>query len=331
MSDPPPRRRRAFDPFALLILGTAAVAVLLPPSPGAAVALKPVTSIGVGVVFLLHGARLAPAEVRRGLSSLRLQLAVLALSFIVAPLLGSLLAPLLALALGPQLAAGFVFTSALPSTVQSSVAFVALARGHVAAAVTAAALSNLVGVLASPLLLTLLMGGEAGDASRGLLDAVEGVAAMVLAPFVAGQLLGPLLRPTLVTRAALVGWVDRGVIAALVYQAVGQSVATGVGDGLGIVTLLVTALAAGLFFSLLAATGALLGRALRLSREDGVVLTVCGGMKSMATGLPLLRVLYGDSPAAGLLAVPLVLFHQVQLVILSFWSSGVATRPRDET
>lgn len=327
MAASPTPRVRLRDPFALLILGTAALALALPPSVQLAHALKPMTSVGVGVVFLLHGARLSPADVRRGLGSWRVQLGVLALSFAVAPLLGLILAPMFELALGAPLAAGFVFTSALPSTVQSSVAFVALARGHVAAAVTAAAVSNLVGVLASPLLLALLMGPSPGaDPSGGMLDAVKGVAAMVLAPFLIGQLVGPLVRPTLIRHAAAAGWIDRLVIAALVYQSVGQSVASGVGDSLGLGPLVATAFGAGLFFSLLAGMGALIGRILRLSREDAIVLGVCGGMKSMATGLPMLRVLHGDSPAAGLLAVPLILYHQVQLVLLSLWSSAAARR-----
>jgi sodium/bile acid cotransporter 7 len=326
MADAPTRRARLLDPFALLILGTAAVAVLLPPSERAALALKPVTSVGVAVVFLLHGARLSPAEVRRGLGSWRLQLGVLLTTYAIAPLLGLALRPVLEVVLGAPLAAGFVFTSALPSTVQSSVAFVGLSRGHVAGAVTAAAVSNLVGVVVAPLLLALLLTPPTGAPSAGLLEAVQGVSAMVLAPFLAGQLVGPFVRAFLLAHAGLVGWLDRLVIAALVYQAVGQSVATGVGDGLGLGVLLMTALAAALSFSLLAGCAALLARWIGLSREDRVALTVCGGMKSMATGLPLLRVLHGDSPAAGLLAVPLVIYHQVQMILLSFWSSAQAQR-----
>jgi sodium/bile acid cotransporter 7 len=217
---------------------------------------------------------------------------------------------------------------------------VALARGHVAAAVTAAAVSNLLGVLISPALLTLLVAGSAtgsagtGEVStEGLLTAIQGVALMVLAPFVAGQVAGPLLRPLLLRQAALATWVDRSVIAALVYQAVGQSVTSGVGDGLDAGALIGTAGVAAALFALLAALGLALGRALGLSRSDQVVVGVCGGMKSMATGLPMLRVLFGDSPEAGLLALPLVLFHQVQLLLLSLWAGRVqhpeASRPDD--
>ena len=57
----------------------------------------------------------------------------------------------------PLLLSGLLFLTLLPSTVQSSIAFTAIARGNVAAAVCSASLSNLLGIFLTPLLVVLFM------------------------------------------------------------------------------------------------------------------------------------------------------------------------------
>jgi sodium/bile acid cotransporter 7 len=315
---------RTLDPFTLAILGAAVLAALLPPSPSVAAALKPFTAAGVALVFFLHGARLSPSDVVRGLRQPRLHLATALVTYAAFPLVALALSPVLRLVLGPALTDGFIFLSALPSTVQSSVAFVAIAGGHVAAAVAAASLSNLLGVIATPLILSFTLATPAGGGDVPLGAAVAKLGLIILAPFALGQLVGRFLRPFLVARRGLVGLADRAVIAVLVYEAVGQSVTGGVWSSVGAGSIVLVGVAALVLLGVVTAISAGIARALRLPREDAVVLVYCGSKKSMASGLPMLRVLHGDSPAAGTLALPIILFHQLQLMVFS----QIATRAR---
>ncbi len=317
MPRPPMGLLRTVDPFTLAILGAAVLAALAPPSEPVADTLKPFTAIGVALVFFLHGARLSPSDVVRGLRQPRLHIATALITYAAFPLVALALSPLLRLAVGPALADGFVFLAALPSTVQSSVAFVAIAGGHVAAAVAAASLSNLLGVIGTPVILSITLATPAGGGDVPLGAAVGKLGLIILAPFAVGQLAGRFLRPFLVARRGLVGLVDRAVIAVLVYEAVGQSVVAGVWSSVGADSLVLVGVFALVLLAIVTALASGIARALRLPREDAIVLVYCGSKKSMASGLPMLRVLHGDSPAAGTLALPIILFHQLQLMVFS--------------
>jgi solute carrier family 10 (sodium/bile acid cotransporter), member 7 len=83
----------------------------------------------------------------------------------------------------------------------------------------------------------------------------------------------------------------------------------------------VTIVATVLLAVVLAAT-TVIGRLARLDRGDAI----CGSKKSLASGLPMALVLL---PAAtvGLTMLPLMLFHQIQLVVCAVIASRLARRP----
>mgnify|MGYP000958977138 CR=1 FL=1 len=87
------------------------------------------------LLFFLHGARLSREAVIRGVSHWRLHLVVLAATFLLFPILTVGLAALPAWITPATLAPGLIFLGCLPSTIQSSIGFTAIARGNVAATV----------------------------------------------------------------------------------------------------------------------------------------------------------------------------------------------------
>jgi sodium/bile acid cotransporter 7 len=89
-----------------------------------------------------------------------------------------------------------------------------------------------------------------------------------------------------------------------------------------------TVVAAVLLAVVLAVTK-VIGRLARLDRGDAIVLLFCGSKKSLASGLPMALVLF---PAAtvGLTMLPLMIFHQIQLVVCAVIASRLA-RDADET
>lgn len=301
--------RRLIDPYLLMLIGTVALAALLPARGAGADVAEGTAKAAIALLFFLYGARLAPSAIWAGVSHWRLQGLVLACSFLLFPLLG------LAVfwAAGPWLAqdlrVGLLYLCLLPSTVQSSIAFTAIARGNVPAALCAASVSNLVGVVVTPLLVMLLL--PAGHAGVSL-SSVESIALQILAPFVAGQAARPFIGGWLMGHARLTSVVDRGSILLVVYVAFSAGVVSGAWTrlshlDLGLVVLLdVVILAVALVVTTLGS------RRLGFSREDEIAIVFCGSKKSMASGLPMAAILFAGQ-AISLIVIPLMLFHQIQL------------------
>ena len=313
-----------FEPFILALLGTVVLASLLPARGAFAGIAQGAATLGIVALFFLHGARLSRQAIWDGMRNWRLHAAVLAVTFALFPLLGLGLAHLFA---GP-VAAGLLFLTLLPSTVQSSIAFTAIARGNVAAAVCSASFSNLLGIALTPALVALLMGNAGAGIS---LASVEAIVVQLLVPFVAGHLLRPWIGGWVARRKKMLTLVDRGSILLVVYAAFGAAVVEGLWRQVSARDLaLVSAACVALLAAVLAATWAI-GRGLRLSREDAIVLVFCGSKKSLASGVPMAGVLF---PAAqvGMVLLPVMLFHQLQLIACALiarrYEAQNATSPR---
>ncbi|GEL16748.1 bile acid:sodium symporter family protein [Pseudonocardia asaccharolytica] len=310
-------RRLRLDPYLLLLLATVGVASLLPARGGAATLAGHVVTVAIGVLFFLYGARLAPRTALAGLRHWRLHGSVFLATFVLFPLLGLAVQLLPPSILSPHLAIGVLFLCCLPSTVQSSIAFTSVARGNVAAAVCAASFSNLAGVVGTPLLAGLLLAAHGGSSGRALLD----IGLQLLAPFLLGQLLQPWIGGWIGRHRRLLGVVDRGSILLIVYVAFSASMVAGIWRQLTLpdIGVLLAVDAAVLAVMLLVTVVA--SRALGLERADRITILFCGSTKSLAAGLPMASVLFAGQPV-GLVVLPLMLFHQLQLMV------GAALAPR---
>ncbi|MFE3055109.1 bile acid:sodium symporter family protein [Nocardia sp. NPDC059239] len=310
------------DSFMLGILATVALAALLPARGDAAEVLDWATKVAIAVLFLLYGARLEPREALAGLRHWRLHSGVLAATFVIFPLLGLALRVLVPSVLTPDLYTGVLFLCLVPSTVQSSIAFTSMARGNVAGAVVSASLSNLIGVLATPLLVMACMKTTAGVHVSP--SAVLAIVVQLLLPFLAGQLLRPRLGWVLGHPAAT-KTVDRGSVYLVVYAAFSAGVTSGIWHGLSARVLVSTVLVCAALLATVLALTTLGGRLLGFSRADRIVLTFCGSKKSLATGLPMASVLFAGHPV-GLIVLPLMIFHQIQLFTCAALAQRYARR-----
>ncbi|HXH15001.1 MAG TPA: bile acid:sodium symporter family protein [Sphingomonas sp.] len=298
-----------FEPFILMLLGTVVLASLLPARGEMATIVGYAADIGIVLLFFLHGAKLSRDAILSGLRNWKLHLAVLAVTFVAFPLMGLGLRAL-PFVNGP-LAAGLLFLTLLPSTVQSSIAFTAIARGNVAAAVCSASFSNLLGILVTPALVALLMhtSGSGGIS----IESVEAIVLQLLVPFVAGHLLRPWIGAWVTRRKAMLTIVDRGSILLVVYSAFGAAVVEGLWTKLSLGDLiLIGLLCAALLAFVLALTFAV-ARLMKLPREDAIVLQFCGSKKSLASGVPMAGVLFPPAQV-GVILLPVMLFHQLQLI-----------------
>jgi len=314
-------RRLKPDWYVVLIFAMVGVASLAPARGVAAEGFDWATRIAIAFVFFLHGARLPREAVIAGLTHWRLHLVVLGATYGLFPLLCLGLAALPAWITPGALAGGIVFLGCLPSTIQSSIGFTSIGRGNVAAAVAAASASNLLGVALTPLLVSLTLHAE-GAASP---QAIQAIVLQLLAPFVAGQLLRPWLGRWVSDRAKLLSLIDRGSILLVVYTAFSGAVVDGVWSRIRAVDLIrLTVLCCLLLVVVLAATWAA-ARALRFSKEDEIAIVFCGSKKSLASGVPMAGVLFPGA-AAGIALLPLMLFHQIQLMACAVIAQRYARR-----
>jgi len=309
-----------FDPFILGLMGAVVLASALPPRGGFVPVAEGAADAGIVLLFFLHGAKLSREAIIGGLLAWRLHLTVLTATYLLFPLLGLGFSALPGLS--APLAAGLLFLTLLPSTVQSSIAFTAMAHGNVAAAVCSASFSNLLGIVLTPLLAVALMSGSHVEMS---LSAGTAIVVKLLLPFIVGHLMRPVIGSWVARHKGLVGRVDRGSILLIVYTAFGAAVVEGLwrqvswGDLIWVMLICLALLA----LVLLATWWA--GKLLRFRREDAVVLLFAGSKKSLASGVPIAGVLFPPAEVGAIL-LPLMLFHQLQLVACAFIARRLANR-----
>ncbi|WP_445491254.1 bile acid:sodium symporter family protein [Rhodopseudomonas sp. RCAM05734] len=323
MSSFPLRRiRLPVDPFLLLLIGTVALAALLPARGAATGYVDHAVTAAVALLFLLYGARLSPAAVREGLLHWRLQSMVFASTYLLFPLVGLVASLLLRPYLPGDLAIGILFMCLLPSTVQSSIAFTAIARGNVPAALCSASVSNLLGVVLTPLLVSLLLSSAGGGVS---MVAFEEIAAQIVAPFIVGQPIRPWVGAWLLRHARITSAVDRGSVLLIVYAAFSAGMVEGIWGQLSPASLALVLAIDLAVLTMVIVTTTLASRWMGFATEDEIAIVFCGSKKSMASGIPMAAILFSGH-ALGLIVLPIMLFHQAQLFVCAILARRYARR-----
>jgi sodium/bile acid cotransporter 7 len=313
--------RVKFDRYLALIVLMVVAASLAPARGQAAVGFDWATRVAIGLVFFLHGARLSREAVIGGVTHWRLHLVVLASTFVLFPLLCLGAAALPAAITPPALAGGIIFLGCLPSTIQSSIGFTVIARGDVPAAVASASASNLLGMFLTPLLVSLLLHAQ-GGVSAGQ---VWAIVLQLLAPFVAGQAARRWIAPWVKSKAKAVGYVDRGSILLVVYTAFSGAVVDGVWSRVDAVDLVRLVVLCCLLLAVVLAATVWAARTFGFTKADEIAIVFCGSKKSLASGAPMAGVLFAPA-TAGIALLPLMVFHQIQLMVCAVIAQRYAQR-----
>ena len=317
------QRLKKPDPLIVLIILAVIIAIIAPARGNFADIFGQLTNVAIALLFFLYGARLSTQEALNGLKHWRLHLTILAFTFVVYPLIGIALRPLTAV-ISHDMYLGILFLTLVPSTVQSSVAFTSIAKGNVAGAIVSASASNLVGVIITPLLVMFLMGTGGGvhiDTS------VFGeIALLLLAPFVLGQLTRRWVGKVAQSKATKV--VDRGSIAMVVYSAFSKGVVDGIWSSISLWDLAFLVVFAAILVAFMLWLTRKASQKMGFNRADTIAIEFCGSKKSLATGLPMASVIFASGGASlGLLILPLMIYHQVQLMMCSWLAARYAQHP----
>lgn len=308
-------RRHGF----LLGLVAAVIVAFLLPGPGArGGALRPdlINNGGIALILFLQGLSLALEKVKSGAGNWRLHTLIQAYTFVVFPLVGLALNKATGVLWPGEPAAvrdGFLYLCVLPSTISTSVVLTAVAHGNTAGALFNAAFSNILGVVATPALVQLLMSrtGQAGPIGPLLLK----ITLLTLVPFAAGMLFRPRFAKWVDAHKAWVARISNAVILFIVYSAFCDSVQQRIWATHGAtLTLQVLGVVLGLF-ALMSALVFATCRALRLERADLMAAYFCSVKKTLAMGVPLAALIFGARADLPLILLPIMFYHPVQLFL----------------
>lgn len=319
--------RQKFDWF---LPGMVAATVLawLFPEPGAAGGwLHPelLTKVGIALIFFLHGVALSFAALKAGTLRWPLHLVVQTSTFLLFPAMGLGLMHVLGTRIPAELALGFFYLCALPSTVSSSVALTGAARGNVAGALFNATLSSLLGVFLTPLWVAFVL--QSTGVSRPLAPVIGDLMLWLVLPLAIGQLCRPLLSRWASSNKSRINAADRMTILVLVYTSFCDSFKEGVWRDNGWVTLVLVIVIATVLFTVAMVVMGLSSRALGFSREDRIAAMFCGSKKTLASGVPMARLIFGAHPGIGLILLPIMIYHPLQLVICGVLAQRWGNQP----
>ena len=321
--------RLLFDRFTLILTAVVITATVLPAHGVGATIFEWITTFAIALLFYMHGAKLSREAIIAGATHWRLHLLVFAFTFILFPILGWVMRPMLVPIFGSALFVGILYLCALPGTVQSAIAFTSMARGNIPAAVCSASASSLIGIVLTPVLLKLMLGTSDASSAVSTLDAVIDISAQLLLPFVLGHLSRPWIGRWMDNNRSWLMWVDQTSILLVVYTAFSASVVGGLWDTVPPLTLIYLTIYCCILLAVVLFITTWTSRAVGFNKEDEITVVFCGSKKSMATGVPMAQVLFTGS-AIGPALLPLIIFHQIQLMVCAVMAQNYARRPEPQ-
>lgn len=305
------------DTFTLLLLGAILLASFLPATGTAGDWLAAAGSIAVAFLFFFHGAALSREQIIAGATHWRLHILITALTFVFFPLA---VMPINALSgvipswMPRDLGLGFLYLGVLPSAVSSSIAYTAMARGNVPAAICSAAASNVFGMMLTPFLLLLLV-STSGAGGFSIAEALKDIVMQLLLPFAIGHAMRPWLGGYLARNEKLMARYDQGVIWLIVYSAFSHSVESGLWQNLPIQAIVFAIILCFALLGLFMVMARFLVRRFGFSLEDETAVVFCGSKKSLASGLPMAKVLFSGHPGFGMIVLPIMCYNQIQVIV----------------
>ncbi len=299
------------DPMVRLLVAAIALALVLPVGGAWRLSAQFGSNAAVFLLFFLNGVRLPRHEVMAGMGNHRLLWPLVLWCFGAMALAGWALAQVGAGWMPPLLALGFLYLGCLPSTVQSATAYSSLAGGNVASSVVAAALLNLLGVFITAPLFSLLAGGQGGGFHA---DGLIKVVAVLLLPFLLGQVAQGWLGGWVKNHRSLVTSMDRSSIAIAVYVAFSGAVQQQFWTRVDLAGWVWLCGGTAVFLAFAHCGAWLLGGLLGLDRANRISMLFAGAQKSIAMGAPLAAVLFRPD-VAGVILLPILLYHLIQLVL----------------
>jgi len=315
------------DSFLLILIIIVITATLFPCEGNIKVFFEYLTTFAIGLLFFMHGAKLSFPAIIDGVKHWRLHITIFAVTFLIFPVLGLTLQIFVPTLLSDNLYLGFIYLCTLPATVQSAIAFTSIARGNVAAAICSASASTLLGVFVTPILIGILMHTQSAS-SMNIVDAIVSIMLKLMLPFIVGHISRRWIGNWIDYNRKIINKTDRLSILLVVYVAFSDAVINGIWhqiDALSFVEIIIFSLLLLIIIIAITTYGA---RLLGFNKEDEITIVFCGSKKSLASGIPMASVIFPVS-IMGIMVLPLMIFHQVQLMVCAVLAARYAKRNND--
>ncbi len=314
------------DKFVIAIIISIVIAYFFPQlgTKDSPIPLDIIASIGISLIFFFYGLKLSTEAIKSGLKNWRLHIVVQASTFVLFPLIVVLFYPLVKNTNQEMLWLSLLFLAALPSTVSSSVVMVSLAKGNIPAAIFNASISGIIGIIITPLWMTSFI--QQTDIAYDYSAIYAQLGMEILLPLILGLLLRKYLGAFARKNSRGLSLFDKSIILLIIYKSFVHSFEEGVFNSVSIQDLiLMTVLVIVLFFLVFFITG-WIGKRLHFNREDRITAQFCGTKKSLVHGTVFSEALFGQSSIMGLMLLPLMLFHAIQILIISVIATKIGEK-----
>jgi sodium/bile acid cotransporter 7 len=287
-------------------------------------------NVGIALILFVQGLAMAVERMKSGAGNWRLHLIIQSFTFLLFPLVGLAFHEITRIIWPAEPSAlrdGFLYLCVLPSTVSTSVVLTSVARGNTSGAIFNAALSNILGVMFTPLLVRLLMqaGGQVSSFGPLLLK----ITLLTLLPFVVGMGIRPLVREWVDAHRSWLNILSNGVILLIVYTAFCDSVEGRVWEHYGIALTVKVFVGVIALFTTVSLLVWAISNAARLERDDFIAALFWSVKKTLAMGVPLAQLIFGAKGNLGLILLPIMFYHPFQLFVCGLLANRFADQKRE--
>lgn len=314
------------DKFVLSIAAVIVLAYLFPQwgAKDSNFPIDAISTIGVSLIFFFYGLKLSPDRLKAGLKNWKLHLLVQLSVFVIFPVIVLLFYPLVQTAHQETIWLALFFLAVLPSTVSSSVVMVSIAKGNIPAAIFNASISGIIGIVVTPLWMGLFLRNTNTDFD--FTDIYIKLIAEIIVPVFTGILLQRFWGKYALKYNRQLTLFDKTVILLIIYKSFAESFAEKIFSTVSVSDFIVLFCAVlGLFFLVYFLTG-YAAKLLKFNLEDRIAAQFCGTKKSLVHGTVFSKILFGNTAAVGIILLPLMLFHAIQILIISIIASKLAGR-----
>src|SRR5690606_2922597 len=254
---------------------------------------------------------------KRGFLNYRAHILIQLTTFVIFPLLTFVFLPFFEGGTGSDIWLAIFFLGVLPSTVSSSVVMVAIAKGNLPTAIFNASISGLIGIIATPLWLSLFM---LKTDEFAISDIIMKLLFQIVMPLFVGLLLQRFFVKFVKTYNKQLGLFDKFVIFLIVYSSFSNSFSSGLFESINVFDLLkLSLIVLLLFFAVYGLTG-LISHWWNFNKEDTITAKFAGTKKSLVHGSVMAKIIFGTSASMGLFLLPIMLYHILQLVIIAVFA-----------
>lgn len=317
------------DKFVLSIILVVLLAYIFPQlgSTSSSIPLDSIASLGVSLIFFFYGLKLSPEKIKSGLKNWKLHLLVQVCTFVVFPVIILCFYPLIHSEYDKNIWLAFLFLASLPSTVSSSVVMVSIAKGNIPAAIFNASISGLIGIIVIPLWLGLFLNTTTNSYNLG--DIYTKLIIEVVVPVILGLFLHRFWGNLAQKHNNYLTLFDKSIILLIIYKSFAHSFEENVFSEIDAFAIMTIAIAVTVLFYLVYSLTGFISNKLGFSAEDKITAQFCGTKKSLVHGTVFAKILFPNPSVMGIVLLPIMLFHALQIFIISFIATHAANRKEE--